>query len=159
MDFRNNYIQPKSAIRFQFLLVFVPSRLLQSHPKALRAMAKREWKQDAEKKRWQALERNNNNLLFPLFRYSDRLGLNRLGRSLYIESVHARLGEHVRFRWYGTTGRNVRSMIGNRLDDGVGYTQRCVIFWLKRWFGISDELEGEISVFEDPTHGERAICL
>ena len=159
MDFRNNYIQPQSAIRFQFLLVFVPSRLLQSHPKALRAMAKREWKQDAEKKRWQALERNNNNLLFPLFRYSDRLGLNRLGRSLYIESVHARLGEHIRFRWYGTTGRNVRSMIGNRLDDGVGYTQRCVIFWLKRWFGISDELEGEISVFEDPTHGERAICL
>ena len=122
-------------------------------------MAKREWKQDAEKKRWQALERNNNNLLFPLFRYSDRLGLNRLGRSLYIESVHARLGEHIRFRWYGTTGRNVRSMIGNRLDDGVGYTQRCVIFWLKRWFGISDELEGEISVFEDPTHGERVICL
>ena len=122
-------------------------------------MAKREWKQDAEKKRWQALERNNNNLLFPLFRYSDRLGLNRLGRSLYIESVHARLGEHIRFRWYGTTGRNVRSMIGNRLDDGVGYTQRCVIFWLKRWFVISDELEGEISVFEDPTHGERAICL
>ena len=53
----------------------------------------------------------------------------------------------------------MRSMIGNRLDDGVGYTQRCVIFWLKRWFGISDELEGEISVFEDPAHGERAICL
>ena len=52
-------------------------------------------------------------------------------------------------------------MIGNRLDDGVGYTQRCVIFWLKRWFGISDELEGEISVFEDPTHGEFACkrCL
>lgn len=128
-------------------------------PKGIAGYVETRMEARCRKKRWQALERNNNNLLFPLFRYSDRLGLNRLGRSLYIESVHARLGEHVRFRWYGTTGRNVRSMIGNRLDDGVGYTQRCVIFWLKRWFGISDKLEGEISVFEDPTHGERAICL
>ena len=128
-------------------------------PKGIAGYGETRMEARCRKKRWQALERNNNNLLFPLFRYSDRLGLNRLGRSLYIESVHARLGERVRFRRYGTTGRNVRSMIGNRLDDGVGYTQRCVIFWLKRWFGISDELEGEISVFEDPTHGERAICL
>ena len=141
------------------LVSFCSEQVATVAPKSIAGYGETRMEARCRKKRWQALERNNNNLLFPLFRYSDRLGLNRLGRSLYIESVHARLGEHVRFRWYGTTGRNVRSMIGNRLDDGVGYTQRCVIFWLKRWFGISDELEGEISVFEDPTHGERAICL
>ena len=128
-------------------------------PKGIAGYVETRMEASCRKKRWQALERNNNNLLFPLFRYSDRLGLNWLGRSLYIESVHARWGERVRFRRYGTTGRNVRSMIGNRLDDVVGYTQRCVIFLLKRWFGISDELEGEISVFEGPKHDERAICL
>ena len=101
-------------------------------PKGIAGYGETRMEARCRKKRWQALERNNNILLFLLFRYSDRLGFNWLGRSLYIESVHARLGERVRFRRYGTTGRNVRSMIGNRLDDGVGYTHALCDFLAKK---------------------------
>ncbi|WP_337677936.1 hypothetical protein [Hallella sp.] len=43
--FKELRIKPKQVIKFQFLLVFVPSRLQRVRPKPWRAMAKREGKQ------------------------------------------------------------------------------------------------------------------